>query len=1387
MARQYLKKKILLAGKGDNKIFKRTFTIVKKISEGSSVICYEAYHNASGKGVLKEFYPEDAYSLERNKDGQLIHSDGFTAAKERFKLLEKEYIAPYELMLRVKNEKDNGELSTFIPTFEIYHGCDDDGEISGTTYIWTPDPKLETFDTICKDIHRYPKKNPEHKLVTVLTAIESLTKCICALHKSELIHRDIKPSNFGFIKRANETLTQTISMFDINSICSVYDESAEVIGTQGFLEPEAGYLPISNKTDIYAIGATLFSAIIVNDEMKKKGYIYNDSMYNNISKCVDESKLIVASENNAHPRLRNILTRILKKSLAKRNERYENCEEMIEDIEKALYYALPSDIAQKKVSGEQWILKDIETSLDKKYEKNSNAVIQYHLYKNPLYKYIDIEDKEINVMLVGFGNYGQKFMDVCLQLGQMPFKTVNVKILTDDITDKEIYLHERPSLNEFFSIDKEMSDSTNYGNISFEVGRLDRNLNKDNYETLNDIIEKYHVAHPTSYFFVALGDDELNRITAHNINNILSKLNQKAVVSYVQESEKQTKKITGNMIPVFVGEDIAKNQLHSEIERMAFNVHLVWEKTLNIDFFKAKKNFRKSYNYYSCVMNVLFMKYKLYALGIDLDECSSSKAAQKFLELRIMQDKNQRELRDSLIYVEHKRWVVEKLCLGWQKLDEISSCKIASTKDEKSKRHVCLVKSRPDQLLSQKFFVNNSYDKWDIATDEEIEQLDALDKVSLNLHRLYCEQARKVRKDNIINGYVISSIKSLVESDKKCFVAFQEWYACVRDLWSGDESKIRIYDILKNSLISSVNASEHENKNTLVEQIKIFDTLFYPIIASVKHTDYKQFDLAYIENIPFILTYSEDISLVIPFNDGGNTELFSNLAISTLVNPLKITYICYIERKQDVQSIKDDLPYLFGFMKKKNLRAMVDFLFVCNNKNVMCINMDDVIDIKCIEKNKVKKVKVIGFDCIPEISDKIVEYLNMQKRNNRLVALEKNDSKLSYLLLGAGLYNDLPFYEYNYDSMTFSIAQGCNELTYIKKYPHISVSDMMSISLSSGESSNQPEFYNDYRKLWTKYHEKTSIWKSLCSLLKNHSDNNDIIVRIKGKKEEGEEKEVRYVLPYACLESVEKIIKCLIENGFVGNESRINIATASSIEVTIKDKIENKPQYDKLFGDVYKLMDKDSLNLYYNIKCNEVIVSFDNLMISQLELSTNKREELYQLLIFFSDNGYLINLTRTQNLVSFTYSTRRIKDLLTSEGKILEVYTYHKVKELGKFDDVVSGYEIDWENTEVKNEFDCIITKGFKTIFVECKARLDIEQDFYYKLSSLTEQFGINATAVLVADTEERNPNEHAHKNNIQRKRGNMMNVITVWKKEHINNIGHTLLKIINGTFISEE
>ena len=72
-------------------------------------------------------------------------------------------------------------------------------------------------------------------------------------------------------------------------------------------------------------------------------------------------------------------------------------------------------------------------------------------------------------------------------------------------------------------------------------------------------------------------------------------------------------------------------------------------------------------------------------------------------------------------------------------------------------------------------------------------------------------------------------------------------------------------------------------------------------------------------------------------------------------------------------------------------------------------------------------------------------------------------------------------------------------------------------------------------------------------------------------------------------------------------------------------------------------------------------------------------------------------------------------------------------------------------------------------------------------MASLAEQFGINATAVLIADTQEESFYDNAPVNAMQRKRGNMMDVVTIWKPDEINNIGHTLLKVINGNYMFEE
>ena len=142
---------------------------------------------------------------------------------------------------------------------------------------------------------------------------------------------------------------------------------------------------------------------------------------------------------------------------------------------------------------------------------------------------------------------------------------------------------------------------------------------------------------------------------------------------------------------------------------------------------------------------------------------------------------------------------------------------------------------------------------------------------------------------------------------------------------------------------------------------------------------------------------------------------------------------------------------------------------------------------------------------------------------------------------------------------------------------------------------------------------------------------------------------------------------------------------------------------------------------------------------------------------------------------------------MTQEGLVLELYVYYKALEENYFDDVVSGCEIIWDkNAETKNEFDLVLTKGWKFLLVECKAQTQLKQDFYTKLSHLNQKFGINSKSVLIADTFELDWFDNSQ-NDMQRNRGNdeCVRVETVYKFEDIqqNNknpgIGATLRRIM--------
>lgn len=813
LERQYLKDNILLAGVSDGRNFTRKFYITGVISEGASVVCYEASHEGSSRGTLREYYPLEASFIKRDENRQLVLDSVSSSEKDLWEQGEKQYLMPYETLLAAKKSDDREILATFIPSFEIYHGCDENGVVIGSTYIWTPDPKLETFDHICDEIHENPEDKPEHKLVKALTAIETLTKCICALHEAELIHRDIKPSNFGFMKRGTEILTQAISMFDINSICSVYDDVNEVMGSVGYLEPESGRLPICNQTDIYAIGATLFHAIIVTEEARNNNYTYSREMYRDIALMVDESRLIQASENNSHPRLRHAIATVLKKSLAKRSNRYTSCEEMLEDIEKALYYALPSEVVKKNVGGAKWVLNEAEKKLDPAHQKNSNEVIRFHLYNQPLYKFASGE--MLNVLIAGFGNYSQRFLDICLQMGQMPNKKLSVTVVSDSSFDRDIYIKERPALGDFFDIDCDGQGSEDsYGKVSFFYRKIDTG-------SVEDILDK--LDYLPSYVFIALGDDVLNLDIARTMEKVFDSKCHRGCISYATEKKTGYELQTKTCGPVYVNAPVEDSVPIKEILRMAKNTHDVWQGEYISSTHQGSSKSRKEYNVNSSIDHVIYTKYTLYALGIDLDEVNVSTAKNELIERGLLNP--QSSLMDVFCFAEHKRWVTEKVCQGYRRLDDMSTLVRGNTKDIRTKKHICLVKSMAE-----------------------------LDVLSKDYHKMYVSRAHELRKSDFINDFTILGIGRVLESIAKCKEPFLRWYDCMTAIWNGNTDKISEYEKTYTAVLDSLVGLPVDRRRAMREHIKAYDLMFYPIIASQFYLDFRYLDQVLIEKIPDILT-----------------------------------------------------------------------------------------------------------------------------------------------------------------------------------------------------------------------------------------------------------------------------------------------------------------------------------------------------------------------------------------------------------------------------------------------------------------------------------------------------------------------------------------------------
>jgi hypothetical protein len=186
----------------------------------------------------------------------------------------------------------------------------------------------------------------------------------------------------------------------------------------------------------------------------------------------------------------------------------------------------------------------------------------------------------------------------------------------------------------------------------------------------------------------------------------------------------------------------------------------------------------------------------------------------------------------------------------------------------------------------------------------------------------------------------------------------------------------------------------------------------------------------------------------------------------------------------------------------------------------------------------------------------------------------------------------------------------------------------------------------------------------------------------------------------------------------------------------------------------------------------------ENLWIESKPLGTTDENEIRvvkNMLKALKEKGILHSLyIDSENRVTTLIASRKAKGPFIKAGDLLEIYVYFEACRTNWSDDVQIGYKFRWESEEVINELDCVLTKGYRSILVECKSTKEVDEGYYLTLDSLGDHFGIGCRKVLVVVTR-----SDSKGYDVQLSRGRQMDILTISQRSDLDRIGEKLKEIM--------
>ncbi len=1484
----------------DEKSVREDFLIYGVLDAGSSCICYKAdrfiENGITQMGTLKEFYPREyevvsdnanekyrasyhlkRYGLDAGDLAKQLYSEELTSSN--FEDAKGEFCNAYYQLLKLM-EDNEGSDSYFQPV-NIYRGISKNGDSNHTVYIWTPgDSNLKSFDDHLDAMQKRADneiKSPQgnldlflaKELHMILQTVKALAKGIRTLHESNLLHLDIKPSNFGVRDLGeNNGDNISISMFDVNSF-HLRDSRREIKtqGTKHFSAPELSGEPslvqrVGCVSDIYSLGATLYNSVVV--KAGGRG-LYDTEKFSEISAELSHSLLIEFSEYTSNAEIFDSLVRILKRSLARRDgdyadgiTNYQKVSEFIDDVDKV----------DEKIK--QLIGIGIEEGTDKKatlevlskedyYSREIErfggvvSAMQCLLYDQPLYRYA--KDGKLNILLLGAGLFGQKFLDIAFELSQIKGCYLNVTVASKDKnTDEKRFLESRPEFKNYFRVNGQEPDNVkkyaeygdsvycDYGSVSFV--ELESELSMDTEKNIA-VLKRTLGQEKFSYVFISLSDENLNRRIACDLSKTDSLLGEKSIINFVTykdfAAEKQKlkasrkKKATYHLFdasydedyvlamqvnnaklnPVFVRNTLINHPDFRFLERISFNCHILWESNLSLDVGKTYESFTSPYYYSASMATAVSLKYKLHSIGLSLEAVRAEKdpgvRREKMLELtqayrrkiglgEKKKTKEQKDCLNELTMYEHARWLTNMICSSHRQLpkDDFEHLK-GGNKDKAKRKHSCIVPSGKEWALNRPEWKTplTNWDKPDITESDMYKKLDPLDRMSVDLHTHYMGKAKPFDMDKLESE--AESVRKYISTNFELLTAFNAYIIAMRGLMSRKTRNSNAksnYEHCAAAFAKKLEKISPSNKDAIEKAVKNLEEQFAYVREAYDYIDYKELDHRILVSLPFIFNYSIRQRICIPLvAETAQNMWFENVAACIAINPAAVTYMVHIDKLFQKNRIVSEkilsiLSNITNVMESHNLQTRINLIFYTETDGQIIQEST-----QAEEKAEIKKIssRIEGIDFIAVKNEEDL----VQKIKNTLITTQQSPLKFSAVETNkassisgivSAILSEVKIPAYRFDSVKMhfkkaNCSDGASEYCWYNDIPfkyHLHVEDAFAAHGRLGVYS-EPELHKDYEAIWNNCcndNQKMAAWKAICRALNKKTEESNKVMDAQTNSSpftgNGVEETVHF-LPRFCRASVEKILTFLAGNKvrlvnsweIVEHNSamfRVKFSAGKTVCDTFK-KILSKNIY-VLADDTRiqtKLCKSSDKKVFAHIYVDSLVVDyfdFDDCVckaisekIAKKDYSDynkqvyNKAKEIFKFLI---RSGYIIEMgserfidtTNTQSLegkkFKFCFASDQIKNLLTTEGQIGELYTYYKALESGFYDDVRTSLEVrskkhDDDEYVPMHEFDIVAVKGFSTQFVEVKCCNKLENEFYYKLKANVDSFGINRKLALVS------------------------------------------------------